>query len=135
MTTPELKVVTEEPTPITKPGKFDPNKYRSTRGAATVVETLPTALPVLKLSEANDFIRLHPDEENFWTWELCFVNVPNKNQKKETLHLIKDDLAALWIPRKPLLRYRLALATRPDDNLFLAIVPSQNLDNEWNSSN
>lgn len=135
MTTPELKVITEEQAQIAKPGKFDLNKFRSKRGSAAAVEVLPTALPVLKLSEAKDFVRLHPDEEDYWTTELCFVNVPAKGQKKDTLHLIDDDLAAIAIPRKPLLRYRLALATKPYDVHFLAVVPSQNLDYDWNSSN
>jgi hypothetical protein len=60
-TTPKLKVIAEETTTIAKPNKFDPNKYRSKRGAATTVETLPVALPVLKLADANDFVRLHPE--------------------------------------------------------------------------
>jgi len=137
--TSKLKVIedtTDEPVSIIKPScKFDPRKFVSKRGAAVAVEVLPTALPVLKLSEAKDFVMLHPDEENFWSSELCFVNVPAKGQKKDLLHLIDDDLAALTIPRKPLLRFRLALATKPYDIQFLAIVPSNNLDNDWNASN
>src|SRR5262249_44136859 len=80
--------------PIRKPGAFDLNKFRST-AAPTIagVKTLQGPLPLLKLSEAKDFVRLHPDEENYWTCELCFVNVPIKGQKKDTLHLITEDMA------------------------------------------
>ena len=102
MTTPELKVITEEQAQIAKPGKFDLNKFRSKRRIGSSRRSPTYALPVLKLSEAKDFVRLHPDEEDYWTTELCFVNVPAKGQKKDTLHLIDDDLAAIAIPRKPL---------------------------------
>ena len=40
------------------------------------VETLLTPLPVLRIADANDFVRLHPSEEEYWSPELCFVSVP-----------------------------------------------------------
>src|SRR5262249_6357419 len=80
---------------IPKPDEaFDLNKFRSTATPTIAnVQTLQGPLPIYKLSEAKDFVRLHPDEENYWTCELCFVNVPIKGQKKDTLHLITEDMA------------------------------------------
>jgi hypothetical protein len=60
--------------------------------------------------------------------------VPVKNAKHPILHLIDDDLAVQYLPSKKILRHRLALATKPHDVFFFSIVPSQNLDNPWNST-
>ena len=57
------------------------------------VETLQGVLRVWRLADVNDFFRLHPDEEAYWSVPLCFVNVPILGVKKETLHLIDEDLA------------------------------------------
>jgi hypothetical protein len=121
---------------IAKPDGFDLNKFRSKR-AATVqnTETLFTGLPVHSISQAKDFVRLHPNEDAYWSPELCFVNVPVKGQKRETLHLIDEDLAMEYLPAGRIKRGRLALASKPHDVFFLCSVPSQNLDNDWNSTN
>ena len=34
----------------------------------------------------------------YWSPELCFVNVPIKGQKRDTLHLIDEDLAMRYLP-------------------------------------
>jgi hypothetical protein len=143
---PELKVVErieEEETEageaavsIPKPPAFDADKFKSKRAAALAnVETLLTALPHHSISQAKDFVRLHPNKENYWSDELCFVNVPIKGQKRDTLHLIVEDLAMRFLPPARILRFRLALATKPDDIFFLCHIPTRNLDNLWNSSN
>ena len=76
----KLKVVhpeTEPAEPIPQPGKFSLDKFKSkTRNATPNVETLQTALSHGTLSEAKDFVRLHSDEDNYWSVELCFVHVP-----------------------------------------------------------
>ena len=59
--------------------------------------------------------------------------MPIKGTKRDMLHLIDDDLAVQYLPAKKIKRYRLALATKPHDVFFWCIVPSQNLDNAWNS--
>jgi hypothetical protein len=82
----------------------------------------------------GDFFRLHPDEENYWSFELCFVNVPIQGQKRDTLHLIEEDLAMQYLPSGKIKRFRVALATKPHDRFFLCIVPSRNLDNGYNST-
>jgi hypothetical protein len=75
--------------PIAKPSAFNLDKFKSKRAAAMAnVETLLTALPTHNIAQAKDFVRLHPDEINYWSDELCFVNVPIKGQKRDTLHLI-----------------------------------------------
>jgi hypothetical protein len=122
--------------PIAKPSAFNLDKFKSKSAAAGAgVETLQAALPHHPLSQAKDFVRLHPDEENYWSPELCFVNVPIKGQKHDTLHLIDEDLAMAYLPSARVLRFRLALATKPHDVFFLCHVPTQNLDNSWNRSN
>ena len=40
-----------------------------------------------------------------------------------------------YLPSGRILRFRLALATKPYDVFFLCHVPTQNLDNTWNESN
>ena len=77
---------------------------------------------------------MHPDEE-YWSDELCFVNVPIKGQKHDTLHLIEEDLAMRYLPSARIQRFRVALAAKPCDVFFLCIVPTQNIDNSWVSSN
>ena len=129
MTKPTDKVVS-----IAKPAeKSGLNKFKSKKAAALAnIETLPTELKIHSIAEAKDFVRLHPDEENWWSPELCFVNVPIKGQKRDTLHLIDEELALQYIHPGRILRFRLALATKPYDVQFLCKIPSRNLDNEWN---
>jgi hypothetical protein len=136
MANPKLEVVGEEPTSIAKPGGFSLDKFKSKRAAAVAgVETLQTALPHHNISAAKDFVRLHPDEDNYWSPELCFVNVPIKGQKRDTLHLIDEEVALRNLPSGKILRFRLALASKPFDVLFLCHVPTTNAENSWNVSN
>src|SRR6476646_1441317 len=123
MTDPELKIV--------KP-KFS-DKFKS-KNAPIIsgVETLLTALPILKIGDVNDWTRLHPSEDECWSCELCFVSVPIKGTKRDMLHVIDDDLAVQYLPSKKIKRHRLALACKPNNVFFFCIVPSQNLDNSCN---
>ena len=133
------KVVTlvDAGTSIPKPEPSnDVNRFRSKRTASVAsVETLQTGLPHHSISQAKDFVRLHPNEETYWSDELCFVSVPIKGQKRDTLHLILEDLAVQYLPSAIIRRFRLALATKPLDRFFLCHVPTQNLENNWNVSN
>jgi hypothetical protein len=137
---PKLEIVTDKiddkPVSVAKPDAFNLNQFKSTRAAALAnVETLLTALPHHSIAQAKDFVRLHPDEEEYWSSELCFVSVPIKGQKSDTLHLIIEELAMQFLPPARILRYRLALATKPHDRFFLCHVPTQNLDNSFNRTN
>ena len=118
--------------PIAKLEGFSLAKFKSTRAAITV-EPLLAGLPVHKVADANDYVRLHPDEDNYWSDELCFVNVPIKGQNRETMHLITEELAQRYLPSGKVIRFRLALAAKPHDTFFLCIVPTQNLDNKFNA--
>ena len=124
---PTLVKTVEEVTPITKPdAAFSLDKFKSKHAAAVAnVETLQTGLPHHNIAQAKDFVRLHPNEETYWSSELCFVNVPIKGQKRDTLHLIDEDLAMRYLPSGRILRFRLALATKPYDVFFLCHVPTQ----------
>jgi hypothetical protein len=122
-------------TPIKKSGAFSLEKFKSKRADTIAgVETLTDGMPHQKLSEVKDFFRLHPSEEDYWSPELCFVMVPIKGQKRDTLHLIDEEIALKFLPSGRIQRFRLALATKPYDLFFLAHVPSRNLDNGYNST-
>jgi hypothetical protein len=134
------KVADQEPeskVSIPKPDeKFNLDRFKSKRTAAIAnVGVLPTQLEFHRIADAKDFVRLHSDDKNYWSVELCFVHVPIKGMKKDNVHLIDDDLAARYIQPKKLLRCRVALATKPYDVFFLCQIPSTNLDNTWNISN
>src|SRR6266851_1996159 len=81
----------------------------------------------------DDFVRLHPNEDEYWSDEMCFVSVPIKGEKKDRLHIIDEELALRYLPNKKIRRFRLALATKPYDAWFLCMVPSVHLDNQWNN--
>lgn len=126
----------EPPMSIAKPTASGLDAFKSKRAPTIAgVETLQAALPLSGMSEAKDWVRLHPDAENYWSQELCFVGVPIKGDPKDQLHLIAEDLAMQYLPSGRIQRFRLALASKPDDKFFLCRVPSQNLDNSWNKSN
>ena len=128
----EPKEEAEEPISIPKPkGESKLAKFRSANLAPEKVETRLPGLPHHSIADAKDWVRLHDDEVNYWSEEYCFVNVPIPGQKKEQMHLIVSELAAQLPPAK----FRLALASKPNDVLFLAHVPSQNLENKWNETN
>jgi hypothetical protein len=140
MTKPKINVVetestTEAPVTIAKPEGFDLNKFKSTQAATIAnVETLMPALPLHKISEAGDYVRLHPDEDKYWSDELCFVNVPIKGSKRGSLHLITEDLARRFLDSGKIKRFRIALASKPGDIFFLCLVPTRNLDNGYNAT-
>jgi len=98
------------------------------------VATKTGMLPLSSISEAGDFVRVHPNETDYWSSELCFVKVPTKGTKNDVLHLIDEDLAMTYLEAKQILRFRLALASKPGDKFFLCHVPTQNLENTWNAS-
>src|SRR5262249_53318744 len=97
---PKLLLATdEEATAIAKPEEFSLDKFKSKRAPAMAnVETLPNALPVHTIAQAKDFVRLHDDEDKYWSPELCFVSVPIKGSKRDTLHLIEEALAMKFLP-------------------------------------
>jgi len=138
---PKLKVVGDEntasvETPIVKPAAFSSDRFRSqTPDTIAGVETLLTALPHHSISDAKDWVRLHPDVTNYWSLELCFVHVPIKGARRESLHLIVERLALKFLASARIMRFRLALATKPNDAFFLCHVPSRNTDNSWNETN
>jgi hypothetical protein len=126
----------EAVTPIAKPIGFSLDKFKSKRANALAnVGTELAGLKHYRLADAKDFSRLHPDEENYWSDELCFVSVPIKGDKKEgQIHLIDEEVALRWLSSGKIMRYRLALATKPYDVFFLCEVPTRNLDNDWNKT-
>jgi hypothetical protein len=133
--TPTIVPATEDVAPIAKPEGFSLDKFKAKlTGAAASVETLQAGLPHYKFADAKDFVRLHPDEANYWSEGLCFVSVPIKGQKNDTLHLIVEELALRHIPIGKLTHYRLALASKPNDIFFLCHVPNRNLDNKFNAT-
>jgi hypothetical protein len=127
----------DTPLAIAKPsGGFDLSRFKSKLTATVAnVETLTAALPVHNMADAKDLVRLHSNEAEYWSDELCFVEVPIKGQKHSTLHLIDEDLAIRFLQAGEIKRFRLVLASKPLDVFFLCEVPTQNLDNSWNDAN
>jgi hypothetical protein len=116
----EAAVEPVEPMSIAKPASSGLDAFKSKRAPTIAgVETLLAALPLSAMSEAKDWVRLHPDAENYWSQELCFVGVPIKGDPKDQLHLIAEDLAMQHLPSGRIQRFRLALASKPDDRFFL----------------
>jgi hypothetical protein len=134
---PALKLVGGIP-PLEKPNDDDDQfleKFRSKKSAALAnVESNTDALPHHRIADARDFVRLHNDPA-YWSHELCFCIVPVKGAKKGLLHLIDEELAMEHLQPPQILRYRLALATKPFNSFFLCEVPTNNMDNTWNHSN
>jgi hypothetical protein len=125
---PTLVKTSEEVTPIAKPdaGGFTLDKFKSKHAAAVAnVETLQTGLPHHSIAQAKDFVRLHPNEESHWSPELCFVNVPIKGQKRETLHLIDEDLAMRCF----------GIATDGAVASICNVMPAANASSAWRSIN
>jgi hypothetical protein len=98
------------------------------------VETVLGPLPIMRISDANDFVRLHPSEDEYWTEDLCFTSVPIKGEKRDMLCVIDEALADQYLNAKKIKRQRLALATKPHDAMFFCIIPTQHTDNAWNKS-
>jgi hypothetical protein len=119
------------PLKVVKPGKLDKFKSKN-QPSIGGLETAPTVLGILKIGDTNDFVRLHPNEDEYWSDELCFVSVPVIGDKHDQLHLIDEEIAVRYLPAKKIKRFRLALATKPYDAHFLCQVPSVHLDNTWN---
>jgi hypothetical protein len=139
----QVKIVepnTGEPTgepaiSIPKLSGFNLDKFKSKHADAIAnVETLLTGLPHYRIAEAKDFVRLHPNQETYWSPELCSVSVPIEGAKNDVLHLIEEELAMRFLPSARILRFRLALATKPFDKFFLAHIPTRNLDNAYNAT-
>jgi len=129
---PEPKVETPEVS-IPKPTGSGLDRFKAKRSLTVAgVGPLLESLPVMKIADANDQVTLHPDEENYWSDVLCFVDVPVKGAKKGTLHLVDEEIALKYLPKKRIQRCRLALASKPFDVFFLCKVPVLNLDNKYN---
>ena len=120
---------------IAKPSGFSLDKFKVKRAPTIAgVDPLQERLSVMRIADANDFVRLHPDEDSYWSGPLCFVNVPIKGAKKDSLHLISEDLAIGYLPSKKIKRFRLALASKPWDVFFFCQIPVVNLDNSFNKT-
>src|SRR6267154_4881974 len=99
----EEKVV---PLQIVKPGRLD--KFKSKKQPSIGgLETSPSVLGILKIGDVGDFVRLHPNEEEYWSDELCFVSVPIIGEKKDQLHLIDEEIAVRYLPSRKIRRFRL----------------------------
>jgi hypothetical protein len=125
----------EKVIPIAKPKEGGLARFKS-KTAPTIanVGTKVGMLPISSISEAGDFVRVHPDEATHWSPELCFVRVPVTGARNDILHMIDEEIAKQHLEAKQVLRFRLALASKPSDKFFLCSVPTTNLENTWNAS-
>ena len=127
VTAPEAEQSAPAPvTSIQKPPGFSLERFKSKRAASVAgLDNLVDGMPHFPVGQVKDFFRTHPSEEEYWSSELCFVPVPIKGQKRDTLHLIDEDLAMDYLPSGKIKRFRLALATKPFDVFFFLEVPSR----------
>ena len=66
----------EEPVSIEKPPPGEIlARFKTKRSLDERIQTLLPALPHRKISDAKDYVRLHPDDA-YWSDEYCFVMVP-----------------------------------------------------------
>lgn len=124
----------EKASPIVKPAGFSLDKFKAKQTGDTTIPTLQAGLPHHKFADAKDWVRLHPDVDEYWSPALCFVHVPVKGMKEGLLHLIDEEIALRFLPPGKLIHYRLALATKPYDIFFLCHIPVRNLDNKFNAT-
>ena len=118
---------------IAKPeDDFDLDAFRPSTPSIANVETLQSGLQDMRIADAKDFVRICPNPE-YLSDELCFVTIPGQGKGRARC-LIRDDIALRHLSSSQIQRHKLVLATRPQDRFFLCIVPTQNLDNVWNSS-
>jgi hypothetical protein len=114
---------------------FNLDRFKSKKDLTLAnVEVDSGPLACSRIVDVNDYVRVHPDEENYWTDPLCFISVPIRGMKHEQLHIIDEELATKSLQPGQIIRMRLALASKPEGKLFLAQVPCENLDNVWNST-
>ena len=122
MTEPKLNPAADEPAQHNADREAERRplaRFRSKRPAnAGGVETLLEALPHYPVPDAKDFVRLHPNEDEYWSGDLCLVNVPIIGQRKDTLLLIDEDIARAHLPGGKIQRFRLALASSPGTSFF-----------------
>ena len=98
---PEAEVEAGNLTPIPKPSGFSLDKFKSKRPTSmTGVKTLLGALPHYPLVDAKDFVRLHPDEDEILVGRAVLRGRADLGMKKETLHLIDEDLHRAFTGRQ-----------------------------------
>ena len=87
------------PPKIVKPAAGFMEKFRSKRPPSIAgVETLLTALPILRIADANDSSGCIRRKRTTGRRELCFVSVPIKGEKRDMLHLIDEEIAVQYLP-------------------------------------
>ena len=70
------------PLKIAKPTGFM-DKFRSKKPPTIAgVDTVLSALKIHRLGDVRDFFQLNPNEEEYWSPELCFVEVPDQGRQK-----------------------------------------------------
>ena len=117
------------------PFSLGENFAQSAKPVSAASRPYPQVCPVMRVSEAKDFIRLHPNEAAYWSDELCFVHVPTKGVRGGSLlHLILEDLACAYLPEGKIIRHRLALASKPDDEAVQPEDPLHQPRRSWNAS-
>ena len=130
--TPEILTPADPPVSIERPKGSLLARFKTGRENEGRVEKLLMALPHYKPSDARDFIRLHPDDD-YWSDELSFATVPVQGMKDGVLHLITIELA-LELPPGRRGAVPVGVGDQTFQSLFLAHIPSTNLDNIWNET-
>ena len=127
----------ENSAPIAKPGAFNLDKFKSKRAPTIAnVETLQSPLPVHNMAARQGFRAPASRRGELLVGRALFRE--RADQRPEAQHAAphrRRHWRCRFLESGEILRFRLALATKPDDVFFLCEVPTQNLDNSWNNTN
>src|SRR5260370_34282173 len=83
---------------IAKPPAYDMKRFLSkTPDTIAKVGVIPAILPQYRIADANDFLKLHPDREHYWSGEVCFGDVPSRGIRDNVSHLSDDAIPILHL--------------------------------------
>ena len=69
----EPKTVLDQPIP--KPTGSSLDRFKAKRSMAAAGPSPLESLSVMKIAQTKDWTTLHPDEENYWSEPMCFVDL------------------------------------------------------------
>ena len=109
-----------------RPTRVD--KFKSKRAATSYgVDNLVDGCLIRRLENSQGLLPPPPGRGRVLVGRIVLRHGSGERLERNSLHLIAEDLAVEYLPSGKVLRFRLALGSKPYDVFFLAHVPSQNL--------
>ena len=125
----------EKASPIVKPDGFSLDKFKAKHTGDSESQPYRRVSRTTSSRTPRTSCGCTRMKIEYWSDDLCFVNVPVKGMKEGTAAPYRrgDRPAIICHAGKPI-HYRLALATKPFDIFFLCHIPTRNLDNKYNAT-